>query len=103
MKAEIEALITNTIRLDETITPEMAATALQALRGISFVRSDDLRDGVKIGRLFRRKELAERFRVSGKTISNWAKAGRLDTVKDSRGQSLGYTPESVAAIYRGER
>lgn len=97
MKAEIETLIMNTLRLDETIKPDLIPLALRILRG------EPTDASFNVGKILIRSELAATFRVSTRTISNWARRGRLQCVKDCRGQTIGYTSESAQAIYRGER
>lgn len=102
MKPEIEALIRNTVRLDETVPAGAVEIAILALKGERLVREADA--GVQLlPPLCHRPELAAMFRVNVKTISNWARRGRLDCVRDQRGQTIGYTPESALAIRRGER
>ena len=101
MKGEVETLIANALRLDPTIKPEDAEVAMRVLKGESFVPAASV--ATSNWRVISRAELARRFRVSPKTISNWAKSGRLSRVPNKRGQSLGYTIESAEAIYRGER
>lgn len=103
MKPEIEALIRNTVRLDETVPAGAVEIAILALKGERLVREEDAAGAKLLPPLCHRPELAAMFRVNVKTISNWARQGRLDCVKDRRGQTLGYTPESALAIRRGER
>jgi len=103
MKSEIETLVANTLRLDPTVRPEAVETALRVLRGEVILPQDAPATVDSLSDLIKRPALARKFGVSPKTVSNWAKRGRLDSVKNQRGQTIGYTLDSVRAIYRGER
>ena len=103
MKREIETLVANALRLDPTIEPEAADAVMRILKGEKFVPATSRSAADMLPDTIKRPVLARKFGVSTKTISNWAKRGRLHAVKDQRGQSIGYTSDSVLAIYRGER
>lgn len=100
MKAEVESLLVNAVRLDPSITSDMLDAVLAILRGERPVHEPDVEDERP---LYKRDEIARRFRITKQTVSNWAKYGRLDPVKNRRGQTIGYTRASVGAIIRGER
>ncbi len=101
MKSEVENLLLSTARLDPSITSDRLMRAMAILRGEDAPQALPIIDGRS--RLYLRSELAHYFRQTKQTISNWARTGRLHAVKDARGQTIGYTPESVGALPRGER
>ena len=102
MKPETEDLVIRMLRMDATIAPDLADRALRILRGelpaqvSSIVLS-------QIKPVMLRHEVADLCRVSRQTVSNWASHNRLDTLKDKRGQTIGYTGDSVYAVIINER
>lgn len=101
MKPETEDLVVRMLRMDDSIPQDLAEVALRILRG---ERKDALADDpLNMPPLLYREEIAAKLRISKQTVSNWAKCGRLDVVKNKRGQTIGYTPESFLAVRRGER
>ena len=102
MKPETEDLVVRMLRMDATIAPDVADVALRILRG-ERPELDPSDDPLASPPIMLREEIAAKLRISKQTVSNWAKFGRLDVVKNKRGQTIGYTPESFLAIRRGER
>ena len=101
MKPETEDLVVRMLRMDDSVTPELVDEAVRLLRGEHPSPYAD--DPFASPPIMRREEIAAKLRISKQTVSNWAKFGRLDTVKNQRGQTIGYTPESFLAVRRGER
>ena len=100
MKQDTEDLVIRMLRMDDTIPSTLADEALKLLRGERPDASDDPLSALP---LMRREEIAAKMRISKQTVSNWAKVGRLDPVRNARGQTIGYTGESFLAVRRGER
>ena len=104
MKPETEDLVIRMLRMDATVAPDLAERALKILRGeipvpqpaSSIVLS-------KIKPIMLRHEVADLCRVSRQTVSNWVKSKRLDVLKNKRGQTIGYTGDSVYAVIINER
>jgi len=101
MKHDTEDLVIRMLRMDDTIPSDLADEAMRVLRG---ERPDSSEcDPLHSLPLMRREEIAAKMRISKQTVSNWAKVGRLDPVRNARGQTIGYTGESFLAVKRGER
>ena len=104
MKPDTETLLRATLRLDDSVAPEVVEVAIAILRGERTLKDErSVTDEADDPPLMLRSEIAARMRVSMQTVSNWATRGRLDTVKDMRGQTVGYTRESYLQVKRGER
>ena len=96
MKACTDTAIMALVAGDETIRPADANAALALLRG------KGLPELVEEDRVLTRAEAAAKLRVSGVTISNWAKSGIIRRVAiPNRRKAVGYSWKSVMEILDG--
>ena len=104
MKPDTETLLRATLRLDDSVAPDVVERALKVLRGEAPAPQSPNPLILKyIKPIMLRHEVADLCRVSCQTVSNWASHKRLDTLKDDRGQTIGYTGDSVYAVILNER
>ena len=104
MKPETEDLVVRMLRMDATVAPDLADRALKILRGeVPAPQQQNSLILKYIKPVMLRHEVADLCRVSRQTVSNWASHKRLDAMKDERGQTIGYTGDSVYAVIINER
>ena len=103
MKPETEDLVIRMLRMDDTVTPDLADRALKILRGEVPAQQRNSLILKYIKPVMLRQEVADLCRVSRQTVSNWASHKRLDVLKNKRGQTVGYTGDSVYAVIINER
>ena len=105
MLPQTENAIKNLAALDASITPDRVAAALRVMRGDDEPQGVDAVEAIKIAadELLTRKQVSQLLGVTPKSVSNYAKRGRIKQVGGGalRTQAR-YSRKSVEAYLRGE-
>jgi len=97
VKAYTDTAITALVAGDETIRQSDANAALALLRG------QRLLELVDEDKVLTRAEVAAKLRVTGVTVTNWARKGIIRRVTiPNRRKAVGYSWKSVMAILEGK-